>query len=300
MGVRPRRNRTVAAKPRTGAQARRPTKGLCSGLQGKITIENHSFGRNVKSKPKRISALRQSFAIPEGIGTERNLRKRITLDMAGLCPGIVPEYTEGMVNWAVDMKGTHAFDTLTTVRVGSKIVGFITLTDSRARQRSTHVLLLCARSGCGGYVYDVSQAKAISRGFNHISLYSVIQQYGFYRKKGFRCVHPDNRRLDAFWDEIVQIPLMSGDAERNRILQQRMKLRRYSGIRDRVSKMVGALYHKNTSHFVSSSILTNFPRGHLLNVVILVFDGSVDAFLECFDSATINSDYTIDMEKKLP
>lgn len=300
MGVRPRRNRTVAVKPRRGDQARRPPKGLCSGLEGKIKIENHSFGRNVKSKPKRMSALRQSFAVPEGIGSERNLKERVARDIAGLCTGIVPAYAEGVVKWAVDTRGAYAFDTLTSVRVGSKVVGFITLTDSRARQRSTHVLLLCARSGCGGYVYDVSQAKAISRGFNHINLHSVIPQYGFYRKKGFRCVHPDNRRLDAFWDEIVKIPLMGGDAERNAILKQRMKLRRYSGIHDKVRKMVRKMYSKNTSHFVSATILTNIPRGHLLNIVILVFNGSVDAFLECFDSVALNSDYTIDMEKHLP
>lgn len=297
MGVRPRRNRTVAVKPRRGDQARRPTKGPCSGLEGKIKIETHSFGRNVKSQSKRISALRQSFAVPGRIRSGKDIKERVTRDIAGLCSGIVPAYAEGVVKWAVDTKGAYAFDTLTSVRVGSKVVGFITLTDSRARQRSTHVLLLCAKSGCGGYVYDVSQANAISRGFKHINLHSVIVQYGFYRKKGFRCVHPDNRRLDAFWDEVIKIPLMG--FERNAILEQRMKLRRYSGIQDKVRKMVKKMYSKNTSHFVSATILTNIPRGHLLNIVILVFNGSVDGFLECFDSVALNSDYTIAMEKSL-
>lgn len=108
-----------------------------------------------------------------------------------------------------------------------------------------------------------------------------------------------NRRLDAFWDEIVKVSQMGRDAERNAILKQRMKLRRYSGIHDRVRKMVRKMYGSDRRHFVSATILTNIPRGHLLNIVILVFNGSVDAFLECFDSVALNSDYTIDMEKHL-
>jgi len=282
-----------------GGRVHRPPKGPCSGLGGKITVEHHSFGRSVKPKAKRMDALRQSFAVPKKITTERIVRKRVQRDMAGLCLGIVPAYTEGVVEWAVNTSGAYAFDTLTSVRVGRKVVGFITLTDSPTHKRSTHVLLLCARSGCGGYVYDVSEANAISRGFNHINLHSVISQYGFYRKKGFRCVHPNNRRLDACWDKIIGIPLTSGDSERDAILRQRKKLRRYSGIEERVRSTVRKMYGSDNYHPIGASILANIPRGRFLDITILVFNGSIDDFLQCFDSVTLHCDHTIDMEKNL-
>jgi len=107
--------------------------------------------------------------------------------VADVCVDIPIGYPEGIAEWACNMRGSYEFDHLTSIHVSNKFVGFTTLKNSTTRRRSTDVLLLCAKSGCGGFLYDLAQENAMSRGYNHITLDSVVDKYGFYRKKGFRC-----------------------------------------------------------------------------------------------------------------
>jgi len=46
-------------------------------------------------------------------------------------------------------------------------------------------------------------------------------------------------------------------------------------------------------------IFQGTKRGQILNVVIQMFNGSVDAFLKRVDYIDVNPDYTLTMEKNL-
>ena len=191
------------------------------------------------------------------------------------------------------MRGSYKFDHLTSIHVSNKFVGFSTLKNSTTRRRSTDVLLLCAKSGCGGFLYDLAQENAMSRGYNHITLDSVVDKYGFYRKKGFRCSKADNRPLDDLWDDIMKIPPLPGDDGSEDFL---MTLpRAHSVIPDKLEARLG----KNSLGRVLGVIFQGTKRGQILNVVIQMFNGSVDAFLKRVDYIDVNPNYTLTMEKNL-
>jgi len=283
--------------PKGGISVRRPPRGLCSGQKGDVSVEHHTFSRSVKSKQARLSALKKSFAIPHTIGTQKEIEKRVSRAMCGLCTDIPRSYTQLITEWACDMKGILNFDTLTSVKVDGKLVGFLTLNNSKKRDRSTNVLLVCAKSGCGGYVYDLAEENAISRGFNHVTLSSVCIQYGFYRRKGFRCVTQGNRKLDVFWDEMMKIPRTAGkDGTDGSSTTKRRSTRSQTIISSKLRKELG---NGDPHHAILARIFKKMGEGHLINIVVQLFNGSVDAFLKRVDHIDINWDYTIDMEKNI-
>lgn len=280
-------------KKQTKIGVGRPPRGLCRASAGSVEVQHHAFGKGVKHRQKRMSALARSFAIPGTIRRHDDIKKRVIRDMVGVCTDIPRGYPEGIVEWVSNIRGSYNFDHLTTIHVSDKFVGFITLTNSTTRRRSTNVLLLCAKPGCGGYLYDLSEKNAIYRGFNHITLDSVVDKYGFYRKKGFRCSKRDNLPLDHFWDDVMNIPPLAGDDGSEEFL---MKLpRAHSAIPSKLEAKLGKDLHSE----VLEAIFQNITRGHLLNVVIQMFKGSADAFLKHVEYIDVNPDFTITMEKDL-
>lgn len=133
-------------KKQTKIGVGRPPRGLCRASAGSIDVQHHAFGKGVKHRQKRMSTLARSFAIPGTIRRHDDIKKRVIRDMVGVCTDIPRGYPEGIVEWASNTRGAYKFDHLTTIH----------LTNSTTRRRSTNVLLLCAKSGCGGFLLDLA------------------------------------------------------------------------------------------------------------------------------------------------
>lgn len=64
---------------------------------------------------------------------------------------------------------------------------------------SMHIKLLCSKSGNGAKMIENCKTISRNRSYKFISLESIVESYGFYRKVGFYTSYSD---LDDIWDKI--------------------------------------------------------------------------------------------------
>ena len=264
--------------------------GPCgSSNKDNLSVEHFSF--RTGSKQERAESLRFSFGISPNISDPEEIRTRVNSVMSDVCTDIGPVYLNGAVDWALDRKDPFEFDFLTSVKLGDEFVGFMTVKDDLPN--SCQVTLLCARRGCGGYVYDHAEVEARRRGNNKIELDSVMDKYGFYRKKGFTS---RNNKLDVFWDDISVVDgIPDDDGSENFFIRYYGRNRKLSGIWPTIKTYTNAS-EKNS---VSANLIRSFSRGKLVNIVRLKFGGDAKAFFDGIPDVEVNASGTLSMEKNI-
>ena len=277
--------------------------GPCgSSNKDHLLVEHFSFQSGVGSNQARAKSLRNSFGIPHDIVDVEDIRKRVNDVMKDVCTDIGPVYLTGAVDWAIDQTSPLSeFNFLTSVKleVNGKFqfVGFMTVNDDEA-SKSCDVTLLCARKGCGGYVYDHAEDYARRRGIKKVVLESVVDKYGFYRKKGFTSTTNNNKELDVFWDKISSVPGIPGDdGTADFFLGHFSRKRKFTGIWPKIQTLLHGYSSKND---LTATLTRQFSRSKMVNIVIDQFGGDAEEFFRKVPEFEQNpGSGTISMEKNI-
>ena len=269
----------------------------------KLSIQHFSFNLGPGSNKARAESLRKSFGISDKIKDLDEIRRKVGAVMTDVCTEIGPVYLTGAVDWAldhIDRKDAFEFNFLTSVKLVTPVnlegefVGFMTVKDNEA-SNSCDVTLLCAREGCGGFVYDHAEDRARRRGIKKVQLESVVDKYGFYRKKGFTST--TNKQLDVFWDKICEeVGIPDDDDSKDFFIAHFGKRRKLSGIWPTIQTSRNA----STKNSVTSNLTRKFTRGKLVNIVIKHFGGSAETFFNDAPDVELSAGGgTISMEKNI-
>lgn len=276
-------------------------KGPCgSSNKDNLLVEHFSFESGVGSDQERAESLRNSFGIPRNIVGVDEIKNKVNAVMTDVCTDIGPVYLTGAVDWAIDRNKAFQFNFLTSVKLKVngeyQFVGFMTVNDDDA-SKSCDVTLLCAREGCGGFVYDHAEVEARRRGMTKVVLESVVDKYGFYRKKGFTSTTHKNKQLDVFWDRISSVSGIPGDDGSDDFFSGHFgRKRKLTGIWPTIKTYLHGYSEKNT---VTANLTRKFTRSKLVNIVLKLFSGNAEQFFTEVPDVEVNASGTISMEKNI-